>query len=135
MDAAADAAIAANQEKAKEIKRELQRASDGDFQGVIQEQAHLLADVELAAMSPEGCVADSEAARCLLAAVTRAPRLPPPNAVRSRFEAAAAPGVGIGRLGRIWEKDGYCWRARAVCGISRSCGFRLRAHHRQPRIR
>ena len=54
-----------------------------------------------AAASAEGCVAGSEAARCLLAAVTRAPRLPPPDAGRGRFEAAAEPVAGGGRLGRV----------------------------------
>ena len=71
MDAAADAAIARVREEAAEPKLELQRAWEGDVAAIILEQAQLLADVELAAASPEGCVAGSEAARCLLAAVTR----------------------------------------------------------------
>jgi hypothetical protein len=122
VDAAADAAIATFtsrvREEAAELKLELQRACVGDVAGVIREQAQLLADVELAAASAEGCVEGSEAARCLLAAATRAPRLPPPDVGRGRFEAAAAaaePVAGGGRLGRVvsgcWRRGGCCRRA------------------------
>jgi len=60
-------------EEAAELKLELQRACVGDVAGVIREQAQLLADVELAAASADGCVEGSEAARCLLAAVHTRP--------------------------------------------------------------
>jgi hypothetical protein len=97
VDAAAEAAILCIREEAAELKVELQRACVGDLEGALEEQAQLLADVELAAASPDGCVEGSEAARCLLAAVllSRAPRLPPPD--RGRFEAAAVSRL----LGRI----------------------------------
>jgi hypothetical protein len=97
VDAAADATIARIREEAAELKLELQRACEGDVAAIVLEQAQLLADVELAAASPDGCVEGSEAARCLLAAVllSRAPRLPPPD--RGRFEAAAVSRL----LGRI----------------------------------
>ena len=89
VDAAADAAVQAIEEEARravqgireeaaELKLELQRACVGDLEGVIEEQAQLLADVELAAASPDAAVADSEASRCLLTAATRAPLPPPP---------------------------------------------------------
>ena len=54
-----------------------------------------------AAESPQAAVADSEASRCLLTAVTRAPRPPPPGAGGGRFEAAAAEAGRVRRLGRV----------------------------------
>ena len=65
-----------------ELKQKLQRACVGDLDGVIREQAQLLADVELAAEFPDAAVADSEASRCLLTAVVQAPRPPPPAQAR-----------------------------------------------------
>jgi hypothetical protein len=114
--AAADAAVQAIREEEAELKLELQRACVGDVEGVIQEQAQLLADVELAAASPDAAVVDSEASRCLLTAVTRAPLPPPPGAGRGRFEAAAAEAIKVRRLGRVvgggeWE----CTFVREVC--------------------
>jgi sugar lactone lactonase YvrE len=133
VDAAADAVIAAFtsrvREEAAELKLELQRACVGDVAGVIREQAQLLADVELAAASPEGCVAGSEAARCLLAAVTRAPRLPPPDAGKGRFEAAAAAEhiAGGGRLGRVVagvaDAAGALGRVRVGAVAAAGAGF------------
>ena len=101
VDAAGDAAIQAIREEVAELKLELQRACVGDLDGIIREQAQLLADVELAASSPDAAVAGSEASRCLLTAVTRAPRPPPPGAAGGRFEAAAADAVRVRRLGRV----------------------------------
>ena len=69
--------------------------------GIIREQEQLLADVELAASLPDAAVAGSEVSRCLLTAVTRAPRPPPPGAGGGRFGAAAADAVRVRRLGRI----------------------------------
>jgi DNA-binding beta-propeller fold protein YncE len=101
VDAAGDAAHQAIREEVAELKLELQRACAGDLDGIIREQAQLLADVELAASSPDAAVAGSEASRCLLTAVARAPRPPPPGAGGGRFEAAAADGVRVRRLGRV----------------------------------
>jgi hypothetical protein len=107
VDAAADAAIAAFtsrvRQEADELKVELRRACVGELEGLVRERVQLLADVELAAASTESCVAGSEAARCLLTAVTRAPRPPPPDAGGGRFEAAAAAAAAVrGRLlGRV----------------------------------
>jgi hypothetical protein len=52
IDAAADAAIQAIREEAAELKVELQRVCVGDLEGALEEQAQLLADVEVAAASP-----------------------------------------------------------------------------------
>jgi hypothetical protein len=101
VDAAADAAVQAIREEAAGLKLELQRACVDDLDGHIEEQAQLLADVEVAVASPDAAVADSEASRCLLAAATRAARPPPPDAGGGRFEAAAAEAVRVRRLGRI----------------------------------
>jgi hypothetical protein len=89
----------------------------GDLDGVIREQAQLLADVELAAESPDAAVAGSEASRCLLTAVVRAPRPPPPGAGGARFEAAAADGVRVKRLGRVVE-EGAGAVLRGAGGVS-----------------
>jgi hypothetical protein len=72
-------AVQGIREEAAELKLELQRACVGELEGVIEEQAQLLADVELAAASPDAAVTDSEASRCLLTAATRAPLPPPPG--------------------------------------------------------
>lgn len=48
----------------------------GELEGRLEEQAQLLADVEITAASPQAAVAGSEACRCLRAAVTRGPREP-----------------------------------------------------------
>ena len=116
VDAAAEAAIESftrevRQEQA-ELKAELQRACVGDLEGTLQEQAQLLADVEIAAASPEAAVAGSEACRCLRTAATRGPQAPGAGAGGGRFEAVAGGGGGGGggggrgcgrvmRLGRI----------------------------------
>ena len=117
VDAAAEAAHQAIREEAAELKQKLQRACVGDLDGVIREQAQLLADVELAAESPDAAVADSEASRCLLTAVVRAPRPPPPGAGGARFEAAAAVGVRVKRLGRVVE-EGTGAVVRGAGGVS-----------------
>ena len=72
MDAAADAAIAVIRQEAADLKAELQRACVGELDELVRERVQLLTDVELAAASPEGGIAGSEASRCLLTAVTRA---------------------------------------------------------------
>ena len=117
VDAAAEAAHQAIREEAAELKQKLQRACVGDLDGVIREQAQLLADVELAAESPDAAVAGSEASRCLLTAVVRAPRPPPPGAGGARFEAAAADGVRVKRLGRVVE-EGAGAVLRGAGGVS-----------------
>jgi hypothetical protein len=115
--AAADAAIELFtreiREEEAELKLELQRACVGDLEGALEEQAQLLADVEVAAASPDAAVAGSEACRCLRAAATGGPRAPGERDRGGRFEpaaAAAAAGGGGGggggggrarRLGRI----------------------------------
>ncbi len=106
VDAAGEAAHQAIREEVAELKQKLQRACVGDLDGVIREQAQLLADVELAAESPDAAVAGSEASRCLLTAAVRAPRPPPAGAGGARFEAAAADGVRVKRLGRVVEECG-----------------------------
>ena len=98
VDAAAEAAIESftrevRQEQA-ELKAELQRACVGDLEGTLQEQAQLLADVEIAAASPEAGVAGSEACRCLRTAATRGPLAPGAGAGGGRFEAVAGGGGG-----------------------------------------
>jgi hypothetical protein len=130
VDAAADAAVQAIEEEARravqgireeaaELKLELQRACVGDLEGVIEEQAQLLADVELAAASPDAAVADSEASRCLLTAATCAPLPPPPGVGGGRFEpAAAADAVRGRRLGRI-VGGGWWWE----CGVEREASL------------
>ena len=110
VDAAADAAIESftlevRQEQAQ-LKAELQRACVGDLEVTLQEQAQLLADVEIAAASPEAAVAGSEACRCLRAAVTRGSQAPDAGCGGGRFESVECIGVGAclppgGRLGRI----------------------------------
>ncbi len=92
--AVADAAVQAIRAQEADLKQQLQRACVGDLEGVIQEQARLLADVELAAASPDAAVADSEPSRCLLAAVPRPPRR---SAGGGRFQAA----INVMRLGCI----------------------------------
>jgi hypothetical protein len=66
----------------------------GGLEGTLQEQAQLLADVEIAAASPEAGVAGSEACRCLRTAATRGPRAPGAGAGGGRFEAVAGGGGG-----------------------------------------
>ena len=83
--------------------------------GIIREQEQLLADVELAASLPDAAVAGSEVSRCLLTAVTRAPRPPPPGAGGGRFGAAAADAVRVRRLGRVVEGGARVVLGRAGC--------------------
>ncbi len=93
VDDAADAALQAIREEAAELKLELQCVCVGCLEGLIEEQAQLLADVELAAASPDAAVADSEASfndcrhACATATATAA------SCVGGRFEAAAADAV------------------------------------------
>jgi hypothetical protein len=94
--------------------------------GIIREQAQLLADVQLAASSPDAAVAGSEASRCLLTAVARAPLPPPPGAGGGRFEAAAADGVRVRRLGRVVEGGARAVLRRAGGVSAAGAGF-LRA--------
>ncbi len=102
VDAAADAAVAAIRREADDVKVELQRACVDELEGHVRERMRLLADVELAAASPQGGVAGSEEARCLHAAATRAAHLPPQNAGGGRFEPTAAALAVRGRvLGRV----------------------------------
>ena len=101
--AAADAAVQAIREEEAELKLQLRRVCVGDLEGVVREQAAFLADVELAASSPQSADAGSEESRCLLTAATRAPRPPPPGAGGGRFEPAAAEAVRGRRLGRVVE--------------------------------
>jgi hypothetical protein len=124
VDAAGDAAIQAIREEVAELKLELQRACVGDLDGIIREQAQLLADVELAASSPDAAVAGSEASRCLLTAVTRAPRPPPPGAGGGRFEAAAADAVRLRRLGRVVGGGARAVLGRAGGVSAAGAGFR-----------
>ena len=121
--AAADAAVQATREEEAELKLELQRTCVGDVEGVIQEQAQLLADVELAAASPDAAVVDSEASRCLLTAVTHAPLPPQPGAGGERFEAAAAEAVKVRRLGRAVGGGGVGLRGRAGGVSAVGAGF------------
>jgi hypothetical protein len=73
VDAANDAAVQTIRDEIAELKLELQRACVGDVEGVIQEQAQLLAVFELPAASPKAA-ADCEGIRCLLTAtVSRTP--------------------------------------------------------------
>ena len=103
--AAADAAIELFtreiREEEAELKVELQRACVGDLEGALEEQAQLLADVEVAAASPDAAVAGSEACRCLRAAATGAPRAPGEKDRGGRFEpaAAAAAAAAVGCSG------------------------------------
>ena len=103
--AAADAAIELFtreiREEEAELKVELQRACVGDLEGALEEQAQLLADVEVAAASPDAAVAGSEACRCLRAAATRAPRAPGESDRGGRFEppAAVAAAAAVGCSG------------------------------------
>jgi DNA-binding beta-propeller fold protein YncE len=121
VDAAAEAAHQAIREEAAELKLELQRACVGDLEGVIEEQAQLLADVEVAAASPDAAVAGSEACRCLRAAATRAPRAPVERDRGGRFEpaaaAAAAAASAIGGAGGVRARQlGRIVRAATVGG-------------------
>ena len=132
VDAAAEAAIQAIREEAEELKVELQRACVGELEGRLEEQAQLLADVEIAAASPEAAVAGSEACRCLRTAVTRGPRAPDEGCGGGRFEAVAAAAAGGGggcgggasgarvrRLGRIVVKGfAAAVRPRAVGAVA-----------------
>jgi hypothetical protein len=120
--AAGDAAIQAILAEVAELKQKLQRACVGDLQGVIREQALLLADVQLAAALPNAAVADSEESRCLLAAATRAPRQPPRGARGGRFQAAAAEAVSLVRLGCIVVDCGVGGVSAAGAGFLRAFG-------------
>lgn len=80
VDAAGDAAIQAIRDEVAELKAELQRACVADLDCVVREHAAFLADVELAASSPQSADAGSEASRCLHTAATRAPPPPSPGA-------------------------------------------------------
>ena len=112
-----------------ELKLELQRACAGDLQDLLQEQAQLLANVEIAAASPLAAVAGSEACRYLQTAVSRGLRAPGEDEVGGRFvaaAAAAAAGAGCARLrrmplGRIVVKGvavAVAGRARGVGGVA-----------------
>jgi hypothetical protein len=116
VDAAANAAIESFTREVRreqaELKLELHRVCIGDLEATLQEQAQLLADVELAVALPEAAVAGSEACRCLRTAATRGQHAPVEGAGCGRFEAVAgggtggASGAGAGstktrRLGRI----------------------------------
>jgi hypothetical protein len=110
VDAAAEAAIESLtrevRQEQSELTAELQRACVGELEGKLQEQAQLLADVQIAAASPEAAIAGSEACRCLRAAVTRGPQAPDAGCGGGRFESVACSGFGAGlprgsRLGRI----------------------------------
>ncbi len=129
VSAAANAAIESItheiRENEAELKLQLQRACVGDLDDLLQEQAKLLADVEVAAASPEAAVAGSEACHFLRKAVTRGTRLPGEDEGGGHFEAiAAAAGAGCARLrrlplGRIVVKGGVQngW-ARGVGGVA-----------------
>ncbi len=110
IDAAADAAIESFtrevREEAAELKLELQRSCVGDLDGALEDQAQLLADVEVAAASPDAAVAGSEAYRCLRAAVMRGPRAPGERDLGVRFEpvAAGCGGGGVGGSGGTWAR-------------------------------
>jgi DNA-binding beta-propeller fold protein YncE len=98
IDAAADAAFQAIREEAAALKLELQRACAGDLveATTMRKLVQLLADVEVAAASPDAAVAGSDACQCLRRAVTHGPRAPGEDARGGRFEpVAAAAGVGI----------------------------------------
>ena len=75
-----------------ELKLHLQRASESarELQRPLQEQAQLLADVEIAAAAPDAAFAGSEACQCLRAVVTSGPRAPGEVVRGGRFVAAAA---------------------------------------------
>lgn len=60
------------------------------LQRPLQEQAQLLADVEIAAAAPDAAFAGSEACQCLRAVVMRGPRAPGEAVRGGRFVAAAA---------------------------------------------
>jgi DNA-binding beta-propeller fold protein YncE len=114
VDAAAEAAIQTIREEAAELKVELQRACLGDLERTLQEQAQLLADVEIAAASPEAAVAGSQACCCLRTAATRGSQVPGEGAGGGRFEAVVGGGGGgdggggcgeVRRLGRIVLRD------------------------------
>ena len=128
IDAAADAAIELFtrevREEAAELKVELQRVCVGDLEGALEEQAQLLADVEVAAASPDAAVAGSEACRCLRAAATRAPRAPGESDRGGRFEplvAAAAAGGGVGGGG---GGGGRARRLGQIVGAAAAAGGR-----------
>ncbi len=138
IDAAGNAAFQAIRAEIAELKQKLQRACVGDMEGVIREQAQLLADVELSAASPDAAVSDSEPSRCLLAAATRAPRLP---RVRGGwFQAAAAEAVSVRRLGFIVGGGGVGGVSAAGAGFLRAFGPVLQTsaapavHAEQPAI-
>jgi hypothetical protein len=61
-------------ENEAELKLALHRACMGDLEDKLQEQARLLANVEIAAASPEAAVSGSDACRFLRMAVMRGPR-------------------------------------------------------------
>jgi hypothetical protein len=80
-----------------ELKLELHRACVGDLEDQLQEQARLLANVEIAAASPEAAVSGSDACRFLRMAVTRGPRAPSEEEREGgSFEAAAASVAAVG---------------------------------------
>jgi DNA-binding beta-propeller fold protein YncE len=107
VDAAAHAAIQAIIEESASLKEELQRTSMDDLEGAIQEHAQQLVTIAQAAASPDSAVAGSESARCLLAAVARKPRLPPPGAhFGGRFEANSSESSSAKRLGRVVSGGG-----------------------------
>ena len=82
--AAADAAVQAIREEEAELKLQLQRACVGELEGVVREQAAFLADVELAASSPQSADAGSEESRCYCSCATAAAAGCGGRAVRAR---------------------------------------------------
>jgi hypothetical protein len=116
IDAAAAAAVEAIRQEAAELKQQLQRLCVDDVEGCIQEQSQLLSDVQAAAASLDAAFANSDAAKCLLAAATRPPLLPPPGAVGGRFEAVACESVRKPLLGRI-TRAGECGMRGRAAGV------------------
>ena len=94
-------------EEETKLKLELQRDRLVNLERTVQQQAQLLADVQIAAASPEAAVAGSEACRCLRTAETQGSQMPGQNR-GGRFKAVAGVGAERGRTMRLgWiERDG-----------------------------
>jgi hypothetical protein len=94
-------------EEETELKLELQRDRLVNLERTVQQQAQLLADVQIAAASPEAAVAGSEACRCLRTAETQGSQMPG-KILGGRFKAVAGVGAERGRTMRLgWiERDG-----------------------------
>jgi hypothetical protein len=121
IDAAAAAAMTEIQAEVAELKLELHRMCVGDLECTLQEQAQLLADVQIAAASPHAAVAGSDACRCLRTAVALRPV---EDAGGGRFEAVAGNGGDAGAAAARSRRLG-----RIVCGgpsgASATSSFRL----------